>query len=73
MGTVKSDNVFICKLLLTAWSARLLTHVDREATHAASLIINIAQGAIRKPWKVEIYDFSDRLHEVEMEPGLECT
>ena len=41
--------------------ARLLTHVDREATHAASLIINIAQGNIRKPWAVEIYDFSDRL------------
>ncbi len=40
--------------------ARLLTHVDREATHAASLIINIAQGAVRKPWKIEIYDFAGR-------------
>lgn len=49
--------------------ARLLTHVDREATHAASLIINVAQGAIRKPWNVEIYDFADRLHEVEMAEG----
>lgn len=49
--------------------ARLLTHVDREATHAASLIINIAQGKIRKPWTVEIYDFSDRLHEVVMNEG----
>ncbi len=49
--------------------ARLLTHVDREATHAASLIINVAQSAIRKPWKVEIYDFADRLHEVEMSEG----
>lgn len=47
--------------------ARLLTHVDREATHAASLIINIAQGAIRKPWKIEIYDFAGRLtiHQIQ--------
>lgn len=49
--------------------ARLLTHVDREATHAASVIMNIDQGDIRTPWKVEIYDFADRLHEIEMEPG----
>jgi hypothetical protein len=49
--------------------ARLLTHVDREQTHATSLIVNIAQGGIRKPWNIEIYDFADRLHEVEMVPG----
>jgi hypothetical protein len=47
--------------------ARLLTHVDREATHAASLIINIAQGGVREPWAVEIYDFADRMHEITME------
>ena len=49
--------------------ARLLTHVDREATHAASLIINIAQGSIRDPWAVEIYDHADRLHEINMNEG----
>lgn len=49
--------------------ARLLTHVDRESTHAASIIMNIAQGGVRSPWKVEIYDFANRLHEVEMDPG----
>lgn len=49
--------------------ARLLTHVDREATHAASLIINVAQGKMRKPWNVEIYDFADRLHEITMDEG----
>jgi hypothetical protein len=32
--------------------ARLLTHVDRTSTHAASLIINVAQGMLREPWKV---------------------
>ena len=49
--------------------ARLLSHVDRESTHAASIIMNIAQGNVRTPWKVEIYDFANRLHEVTMEPG----
>mmetsp|Transcript_12495 Transcript_12495/g.18873 ORF Transcript_12495/g.18873 Transcript_12495/m.18873 type:complete len:478 (-) Transcript_12495:73-1506(-) len=49
--------------------ARLLTHVDREATHAASLIINVDQVGMREPWVVEIYDFAGRLHEIPMEPG----
>lgn len=49
--------------------ARLLTHVDRESTHAASLIINVAQGNVTSPWAVEVHDHADRLHEVTMEPG----
>eukprot|EP00606_Chrysophyceae_sp_TOSAG23-5_P001581 GSChrysophyteH2.ASY1.ANO1.1252.1 assembled CDS len=49
--------------------ARLLTHVDREQTHAVSLIINIAQIGMREPWMLEIYDFAGRLHEVEMDEG----
>lgn len=51
--------------------AKLLTHVDREATHAASLIINVAQSGMvpGKPWPVEIYDFAGRLHEIDMEEG----
>ena len=49
--------------------ARLLAHVDRIETHAVSLIVNIAQSGIRKPWMVEIYDHADRLHEIEMNPG----
>ena len=49
--------------------ARLLSHVDRESTHAASLIINVAQGGMREPWTVEIYDFADRMHEITMEEG----
>lgn len=49
--------------------ARLLTHVDREATHATSLIINVDQQNMREDWMVEIYDFSGRLHEIPMEPG----
>jgi len=49
--------------------ARLLTHVDREATHAVSLIVNIAQGNLTQPWPVEVNDHANRLHEVIMEPG----
>ena len=49
--------------------ARLLTHVDRINTHAASLIVNIAQGNLTRPWTVEVYDHADRLHEVAMQPG----
>lgn len=49
--------------------ARLLCHVDRESTHAVSLIVNIAQGNLTEPWPVEVNDHGDRLHEVLMEPG----
>jgi len=49
--------------------ARLLTHVDRESTHAASLIVNIAQVNVDRPWTIEVLDHADRLHEVVMEPG----
>lgn len=49
--------------------ARLLTHVDRESTHAASLIVNIAQENVTRPWTIEVHDHADRLHEVVMEPG----
>jgi len=49
--------------------ARLLSHVDRESTHAASLIVNIAQQNVSQPWTIEVHDHADRLHEVVMEPG----
>jgi hypothetical protein len=37
--------------------ARLATHVDRVTTHAASLIINIAQENISKPWTIEVREY----------------
>jgi len=49
--------------------SRLLTHVDRETTHAVSLIVNIAQGNMTEPWPVEVHDHAYRLHEVLMQPG----
>ena len=52
--------------------ARLLPHVDRFETHAASLIVNVDQGDVAPgdpSWPVEILDLSETLHEVEMAPG----
>jgi hypothetical protein len=49
--------------------ASLLPHVDREETHAVSMIVNIAQGGLNDHWPVEIYDHGDRLHLITMEPG----
>lgn len=49
--------------------ARLLSHVDRESTHAASMIVNIAQQNVSRPWTIEVHDHADRLHEVVMNPG----
>jgi hypothetical protein len=52
--------------------ARLLPHVDRSETHAASLIVNLDQAGVAPgdpSWPVEILDLSDTMHEVEMAPG----
>jgi len=49
--------------------ARLLSHVDRIETHAASMILNVDQVNVTTPWPVEIYDHSDHLHELTMDPG----
>ena len=50
--------------------ATLLQHVDREDTHALSLIINVAQSGVREPWPVHIRDHrTDEDHEVFLEPG----
>ena len=65
----KLENTDIYGMRRYEHGARLLTHVDREQTHATSMIINIAQGGIKEPWSVEIYDFAGRLHEIVMEPG----
>jgi len=59
-GNVPLENTDIYGIRKYQDGARLLTHVDREATHAVSLIINIAQSQMRQPWMVEIYDFADR-------------
>jgi hypothetical protein len=31
--------------------------------------MKVDQVAMREPWRIEIYDFGGRLHEVDMEPG----
>jgi len=51
--------------------ATLLPHVDRESTHAASLIVNIAQYAMDAPWPLQIADLDDddAMTNVTMAPG----
>lgn len=49
-----------------AW---LSNHVDREATHAASAIINVAQKGMREDWEVHIWDIHGQRHRVGMKPG----
>jgi hypothetical protein len=49
--------------------SRLLQHVDIKSTHAASIIVNVAQMGVEEPWPLEIFDHSDRLHEVVMAEG----
>jgi hypothetical protein len=49
--------------------ARLLSHVDRMKTHAVSLIVNVAQDNLARPWPVEVFDHGDRLHEITIEAG----
>jgi hypothetical protein len=68
-GLVPLKNSIIYGLREYTNGARLLTHTDRESTHGIAIIINIAQIDVEKPWYVEMYDFANRLHKVDMEPG----
>ena len=68
-GGIELENTSIYGLRRYEEGARLLTHVDRISTHAASVIINVAQGNMSRPWTIEVYDHHDRLHEVNMSPG----
>jgi hypothetical protein len=69
IGGIPLENTDIYGIRQYEDGARLISHVDRINTHAASLIINVAQGPMRSPWYVEIYDHAGRLHEINMEPG----
>ena len=49
--------------------SRLTAHIDRLTTHAASIIINVAQTDTKEPWPLEIYDHAGRMHVAVMTPG----
>ena len=50
--------------------AVLLPHVDRETTHAASVIVNVAQYGLRAPWMLRVKDLeSSELVNVPLRPG----
>jgi hypothetical protein len=69
IGGIPLENTDIYGIRQYEDGARLISHVDRVNTHAASLIINVAQWGMREPWYIEIYDLAGRLHEIEMNPG----
>jgi len=49
--------------------AILTSHVDREETHAVSVIINVDQNDMRNDWLLEIFDVDYNVHEVPIAPG----
>ena len=50
--------------------SRLLPHVDRESTHAASVIVNVAQYGVDEPWMLHIKDLeSGEFVDVPQRPG----
>ena len=69
IGGVPLENTDIYGIRRYMDGAWLLSHTDREETHATSVIINVDQEEMREDWMVEIYDFAGRLHEIPMKPG----
>ena len=49
--------------------SKLVFHIDRLKTHAASIIVNIEQTNVNEPWPLQIFDHAGNLHEVIMTPG----
>ena len=69
-GGVRLEKTDIYGMRVYQDGATLLQHVDREDTHALSLIINVAQSGVREQWPVHIRDHrTDEDHEVFLEPG----
>lgn len=69
IGGVPLENTDIYGIRRYVDGTWLLSHTDREETHATSVIINVDQEEMREDWMVEIYDFAGRLHEIPMKPG----
>ena len=68
-GKIPLENSDIYGMRRYERGAYLLSHVDREETHAVSLIINLEQREMERDWMIEIYDHAGRLHEIPMQPG----
>lgn len=69
-GVQLDENGVLYGIRRYARGTRLLTHTDHMTTHAVAMIINIDQDThASEPWKLEIYDFHNRLHEITMHPG----
>ena len=47
----------------------LIPHVDREDTHALSLVFNVAQGVVDTPWPLEVDTMGDGVARAKLSPG----
>ena len=53
-GGVELEPTALYGLRVYTDGAVLVPHVDREETHALSLVLNVDQGSIREPWALEV-------------------
>ena len=70
IGNVELEDTDLYGLRRYTRGSTLMPHVDREETHAASVIVNIGQYGMDEAWPLQIYDLhSGEMTNVTMEPG----
>jgi hypothetical protein len=68
-STVELEQTSLYGFRMYESGARLLHHTDILSTHAASIIINVAQYGVSQPWPLEILDHGNEMHQVTMAEG----
>ena len=56
IGNVELEDTDLYGLRRYTRGSTLMPHVDREETHAASVIVNIGQYGMDEAWPLQIYD-----------------
>lgn len=70
IGGVELDETDLYGIRRYARGSKLMPHVDREETHAASVIVNIGQYGLDAAWPLQIYDLhTEQMTNVTMQPG----
>ena len=70
IGNVELEDTDLYGLRRYTRGSTLMPHVDREETHAASVIVNIGQYGMDEAWPLQIYDLhSGEMTNVTMEAG----
>lgn len=71
-GGVELEPTQLYGIRIYSRGSRLIPHVDREDTHALSLILNVDQGGIDEEWALEVDDMlgrEDSEHAQTLSPG----